>query len=274
MSERPPLLACDRVDVDLDGATALRHVSVTLRAGEWTAIVGPNGAGKSTLLRVLAGLLVPKSGAVWLGEQRLAALDARARARSIAWLGQQMRGDDDMRVRDAVALGRVAHTGLLGLPAAADARAVDAALSATGLEPLAARRLGSLSGGERQRAMLARALAADAPVLLLDEPANALDPAHQATLVRLLRLLRDAADPWAAGDANGAAPIRARALASVVHDLNMALMADRVIVMAAGRCIAEGTPDEIVRDGALARAFGDALDIVAHDGRWFVSLRA
>ena len=162
------------------GAVEVLHgLDLALPAGRWTCIVGPNGAGKSTLLKVLAGLL-PHTGEVRLLGTPLAALGGRQRARQLAWLGQNEGSAEDLSAWDVAMLGRLPHQAWLAAPSAADHAAVEQALRATQAWDWRDRPLGQLSGGERQRVLLARALAVQAQVLLMDEPLANLDPPHQA----------------------------------------------------------------------------------------------
>ncbi|HYF59924.1 MAG TPA: ABC transporter ATP-binding protein [Burkholderiaceae bacterium] len=233
------------------GARRVLHgTSVAIPRGALTAIVGPNGAGKSTLLSVLAGLHRADRGEVRLDGRPIGAWTARERARRLAWLSQHGEADGDLPVREVALLGRLPRHGLFGAPDAADRAAADAALRELDADALAARPLRALSGGERQRVLLARVLAAGAPTLLLDEPAAHLDPPHRRVLVHALRR-------------------RARegaAIAAVVHDLGLALAADRVVAMAAGRVVAEGAPGDAALRDALERTFDDAIRIVAVPG--------
>jgi len=237
----------------LGGREVVREVSLALQPGQWLAIVGPNGAGKSTLLKLLAGLLSPSAGQVQLHGRPLAHWPSRQRAQQVAWLAQQGEHPPELTVRDVVRLGRLPHLGLLGAPAAEDERLVQQAMAATECEAWAQRRMSELSGGERQRALLARALAVHAPVLLLDEPTTHLDPPHQVALVALLQRL---------AHADGLA------VAAVLHDLSLALQADRVAVMDQGRLRACGPCDDAAVRAALAEVFHHALRIERLDGQW------
>jgi iron complex transport system ATP-binding protein len=246
-------LSAHELCASLGGREVLAGVSCALQAGRWTAVVGPNGAGKSTLLRVLAGLLPATHGEVRLQDRPLSAWSARERAQRIAWLAQQPDTAVELAVRDVVLLGRLPHLGLIGAPGPQDEAIVEQAMALTECSAWRARRMDALSGGERQRALLARALAVQAPVLLLDEPTTHLDPPHQVALVRLLQQL-------AHGDG--------LAVASVLHDLSLALQADRLLVMERGRVAADGTCDDPQVQQALVRVFAHAIRIERLQGRW------
>jgi iron complex transport system ATP-binding protein len=259
-----PVLEADGLCVALGARPVLDRVSLRLAPGRWTAIVGPNGAGKSTLLSALAGLRPVAAGSLRLDGRPLSAWTPRERAMRIAWLGQHGEAEGDLAAREVVALGRLPHLGLLGAPGPADEAMVDAAMRETECEAFAGRRLDSLSGGERQRVLIARVLAVEAGVLLLDEPTTHLDAPHQRALTRSLR----------------ARAARGAAIATVLHDLGLALAADRLLVLAGGRVVADGPlTDSAVRE-ALVHAFDGAIRILrvpdgpaaagATDGRWTV----
>lgn len=241
------------IHATLAGRTVLMDVSLECRAGEWLALVGPNGAGKSTLLRCLSGLLKPQRGQITLGGRGLAEWSPRQRARQIAWLAQGDALDAELApaVLDVVQLGRIPHHGLLGGQTASDRSAVQSALDDTDSAAHSHRALDALSGGERQRVLLARALAAQATVLLLDEPTSHLDAPHQRLLARVLK--REAA--------------RGRAVVSVMHDLNLALAADRIAVMARGHLVAHGPCDSHAVHRAIEAVFDDAVAVQTVGGR-------
>lgn len=241
----------------------LHQVNLTCRAGQWMSVVGPNGAGKSTLLRCLAGLMATEARAVTLQGRDLTAWPRRERARQLAWLGQQMPEASEVEavsVRDAVALGRLPHQGWWSWPPASrssgdhhtDDHAIQQALLDTDTLALADRRLPSLSGGERQRVWLARALAVQAPVLLLDEPASHLDAPHVRLLARVLRQQA----------AQGVAVL------SAVHELSLALMADQVLVLSQGRVLALGNTSDPALHRAIESVFDQAVAIERIQGRW------
>ncbi len=237
------------VHVQLGEQRVLQGVSCSFAPG-WTAIVGPNGAGKSTLLRVLAGLLAPQSGSVELDARPLNAWSSRERATRIAWLAQQGEASGDLTARETVGLGRLAHLGLFASPSHADEAAIDTAMHATECSAWAQRRLHELSGGERQRVLVARALATDAPVLLLDEPTTHLDPPHQVAIARLLRRLS-----------------ATRTVVSVLHDVSLALQADRVVLLSGGRVQAQAHHNDPQLHAQLVAVFDDAIRIETHRGR-------
>jgi iron complex transport system ATP-binding protein len=260
-TDTTPLLQCRGLRVALGGQPVLHGIDLDLAPG-WTAIVGPNGAGKSTLLRALAGLQSMSQGDVRLGGDPLKPMPAAQRARRLAWLAQGGQTSGELNVRETVQLGRIAQRGLLGAQGADDARAVAHAMHETGCAAWASRPLHALSGGERQRVLLARVLATEAPLLLLDEPTTHLDAPHQVALARLFsRLARGTA-------AHGAR----RAVVTVLHDLPIALRADRVVVMQAGRVLAEGTPAEESLHRALEQVFDHAVQVRLGPQRAQISL--
>jgi iron complex transport system ATP-binding protein len=247
------LLRTERLSVSLGGGRVLDGVNLSLRSG-WTAIIGPNGAGKSTLLRCLAGLLRPESGQVLLRDKPLVQWPARERARQMAWLAQQGDATGELTVREIVQLGRLPHMGLFAEPSAEDDAQVQQAMAATECAAWPHRRLNELSGGERQRVLLARALAVDAPILLLDEPTTHLDPPHQVALVRLFKRLA-----------------AHRTVVTVLHDLPLALHADRLVVMRSGCVVAEGGHDDPKIHAALIEVFDHAIRI-ERTGERFMAL--
>jgi iron complex transport system ATP-binding protein len=238
-------LRAEGLVLQLGGRAVVDGVSLALRSGQWAALVGPNGAGKSTLLSLLAGLRAADAGRIWLQGRALAEWRPRERARQLAWLSQQGEADGDIAARDVVRLGRLPRHGLFGSPDAADEAAVDAAMAETECSAYAGRRLRELSGGERQRVLLARALAVQAPLLLLDEPTTHLDAPHQRSLLQGL----------AARARQGAAVL------AVLHDLNLALAADRVLVMHEGQLRADGPPGDPTVQATLVAVFDAAFSI-------------
>jgi iron complex transport system ATP-binding protein len=247
------MISAHALQVRLGDRPVLHGITLAFPPG-WTAIVGPNGAGKSTLLRALAGLQPLHGGEVTLAGRPLSQWSARDRARQLAWLAQQAEASGELTVRDVVHLGRLPQLGLFAHPGAEDEAIVQQAMRDTECQPWQHRRLSELSGGERQRVFLARALAVQAPVLLLDEPTTHLDPPHQVALVRLMR--------------QTARLGRAQVVVSVLHDLSLALAADRLVVLAAGQVRAVGRCDAPDVQAALVEVFGGAIRIVQVDGQW------
>ncbi|MDO8719656.1 MAG: ABC transporter ATP-binding protein [Polaromonas sp.] len=229
----------------------LHNISLALPAARWTSIVGPNGAGKSTLLKVLAGLLA-HSGDVALLGQPLADLRGRARAQQLSWLGQNESSADDLTVYDVAMLGRLPHQAWLAPASSADHAAVERALLATQAWDWRARPLGHLSGGERQRVLLARALAVEAQVLLMDEPLANLDPPHQTDWLLMVRSLV----------ASG------KTVVSVLHEISFALQADELVVMDQGRITHQGACHHAATHRALEDVFDHRIAIHPLAGQW------
>jgi iron complex transport system ATP-binding protein len=227
------------------GPRAVLHaVDLSLHAGEALALVGPNAAGKSTLMHALAGLLPVADGEVRLEDRPLGAWDRDALARTVAFVSASDDVPPLLTVEDRAALGRYPHRGALRPLTAEDRAAVARALEATGTTSLARRRIDTLSAGERQLATLARGLAQEPRVLLLDEPGAHLDVGHQLQLFRALDAVR----------------ARGVAVLAVVHDLQRAAAwAGRVVLLADGRVSAEGAPATVLGSAACAEAFGVAI---------------
>ncbi len=244
-------LQLDLSALALQGQPILHGIQISLPRAGWVAVVGPNGAGKSTLLRALAGLL-PMQGQVMLLGRPLADWPARERARSLAWLGQTEGPPTELPAREVVMLGRLPHRAWLAPPSAADHAAVEQAMRATQSWDWRARPLSQLSGGERQRVLLARLLAVQAQVLLMDEPLAHLDPPHQSDWLALAREL----------------VAQGRCVVSALHELNVALRADQLLVMQSGRVLHLGPPDDAATRAALQVAFEHRLRLKQVEGDW------
>jgi iron complex transport system ATP-binding protein len=237
-----PHIGLDGVGARLGGREALSEVTLEARGGALIALVGPNGAGKSTLLRAMAGL-APYSGRIAVDGEDLATMDADARARRISFLPQGRAAHWPMSVERVVALGRLPHGAQGPAMSARDEEAVARAMAAADVTGLRERRIDQLSGGERARALLARALAGEAPILLADEPMEALDPAHRIAIMETLE----------AEAARGALVIAA------MHDLSLAAQfSSRAIVLHRGRLDAYGPTAEILNLERIARVYGVA----------------
>ncbi|MDE2973725.1 MAG: ABC transporter ATP-binding protein [Gemmatimonadota bacterium] len=229
----------------------MRGISASVRPGRLLAVVGPNGAGKTTLLKLLAGSLRPQEGEVRLDERLLDDFADRRRARALAVVPQSESSPFPVTVRETVTMGRYAHLGPWERGGSRDRAVVGRALERCAAASFAGRRLDELSGGELQRVRIARALAQEAPVLLLDEPAAGLDLRYRMELFHLLRELR----------ADGLAVL------VVTHDLNLAArFADRLLFLDRGRVRARGAPAEVLSREMLEDVYEWPLRLVAHPG--------
>ena len=234
------LLAKD-ITVVAGDATLVRDASLSLKTGELVAILGPNGAGKTSLLRALLGMTDIEGGTATLEQKDCANLPATERAKLLSYLPQRRPLAWPNKVRDIVALGRLAHGAALGRLSPQDAEAVSSAIIACDLESLADRNADTLSGGEIARVHFARALAARAPLLIADEPTAALDPLHQLGIAKLIREFVDS---------GGGALV-------VLHDVALAArFADRLIWMREGRIVATGTPAETLSAQLMQEVYG------------------
>jgi len=244
-----PLLDVQGLDVRLGGVVVLADAAITLHPGEVVGVLGPNGAGKSTLLRAITRQVQPERGAITLAGQPLAAYSARAFARRVAVVQQLPEAPPELPVRELVLLGRHPHLGLLDRESGRDRAVAADALAEVGLTALADRPLGTLSGGQRRRVFIARALAQEPQVLLLDEPTANLDVQAQGELGDLLRRLAR----------------RGVGVLTVLHDLSFAaLLCDRVVLLAAGRVRGTGTAAEVLTEAAVRAAYGAAVEVIRH----------
>jgi iron complex transport system ATP-binding protein len=249
----------ESLSVRLAGRTVVDAVSATISPGELVVLVGANGAGKSSLLRAGLGLLPAASGTSRIGAADPARMRPQERARQVAYLPQSRPLAWPLSVADVVALGRFSHGVGGGRLAADDQAAIARALAATSLTNFASRRTDQLSGGELARVHLARALAAEAPLLAADEPTAGLDPAQALAVMETLKSY------CAKG---GAALV-------ILHDLALAArFADRVLVMAEGRLIASGPPEQALSPKVLATAFGLRGQIAVVEGTPVLAVHA
>jgi iron complex transport system ATP-binding protein len=229
------------LSVAYDGALAVGRFDEILRSGEWVCLIGPNGAGKSSVLRAAAGL-VAYEGSIAIDQTEIPTTSARWRARHVAYVPQSPVIPPDMSVRDYVLLGRNPYVRHFASESSRDHEVVTEVMERLDLGGFASRRLGTLSGGERQRLVIARALAQEAPVLLLDEPTSALDIGHQQQALELVDGLRRE---------------RGLTVVSAMHDLTLAGMyADRLVLLHQGYAVASGTAREVLRPETLAEFYG------------------
>ena len=241
-------LHAENASAAIAGRLIIDGVSIKVGAGSLTALIGPNGAGKSTLIRVLSGVSKPTDGRVLFNGADWNDTPRRERARLVALVEQDPTTDLAITVRDTVALGRTPYSGLFGGESAGDRASVDAALAATQTAQFADRDLSTLSGGERQRVQLARALAQQPQLLLLDEPTSHLDIGAQLEVMHVLRMLAN----------DGLAVLTA------LHDLNLAAHADQVVVLAAGRVVAAGAPAAVLTSELIGEVYGVTATVLAH----------
>lgn len=244
--------------VSLSGKAIVDQVSLKADDGQWLALVGPNGAGKTTTLRAMARLL-KSTGSLRIAGRDIHHMRRRELAQHIAYVPQQPMFPPDMTVTDYALLGRTPHLGLLAGPSQADREICGNILARMGLREYADRKLGSLSGGERQRMVLARALAQQAPVLLLDEPTSALDLGRRIDALELVDELRVE---------------RSLTVVTVVHDLTLAgQFADALALLHEGRLVRAGTPAEVLREDVLGDVYDAAVRVVEDRGHLLVTSR-
>lgn len=229
---------------------ALRLVSLSLGTGELVGLVGPNGSGKSTLIRAITRLVRPLGGHIRLDGKEVGRLSQRELARWAAVVPQNPYLPDAFTVLEVALMGRTPHLGLLQSEGRADLAAVRRALEQTDVWRLASRRMGELSGGERQRVLVARALAQETPLLLLDEPTAHLDMGHQAAVLDLVRQLCRRGG---------------KAVLAAVHDLSLAgQYCDRLVMLNEGRIVGEGKPEEVLSPQLLASVYGTRVSVFPH----------
>ncbi|MDQ2855050.1 MAG: ABC transporter ATP-binding protein [Acidobacteriota bacterium] len=246
------MLEARNITINYGARQAVAGVSLKLKAGQITAIVGPNGAGKSTLLRALNGALKPTAGEILLDEVPLKSFARRAISRRIAAVAQEADMRFPVTVLEFVLGGRYAwaSTGAWGWETSRDLEIAHEVLKETELAAFGGRIMNELSGGERQRAVLARALATEATILLLDEPTANLDLGHQAAI---LALVRDRCDHRGAN------------AAVVTHDINLAAeFADRLLLLKDGRPVALGAPGEVLTEKLVGEVFEVKVLVDAH----------
>ena len=234
------MIRIEGLSVSLGGSEILSGVDLTVSAGEWVTVIGPNGAGKSTLLRAVGGRLAHR-GSIFLNGTHVSALSRRELARTVAVVAQTPVVPPGMSVTDYVLLGRTPYISPLGRESARDLAVVEGVLERLDLTPFVGRLLATLSGDERQRVFLARALAQEAPLLLLDEPTSALDIGHQQDVLELVDYLRRDRD---------------LTVLATMHDLSVAgEYADRLVLVAGGRVVAAGPPAEVLTEELLTTQY-------------------
>lgn len=243
-------LTTDALSFSFSHRLILDRITMEMRAGEVVVLLGANGAGKTTLLRSLCRQLRPDSGSVAISERDIHLLTRRALAQNIAFMPQHENRQSELTVYEVVSLGRTPHCGWWTPFSKEDIRIIDESLQATGLADERERQVTQLSGGEWKRMMLARALAQDAPILLLDEPTAGLDLKYQFDVLdRIRRMAKE----------------RNLVVVVTLHDLNHAAMfGDRLALLAEQTLIAVGTAREVLTPNLIRRAFNFTVTIIDH----------
>lgn len=247
------MITWDGVEVSYDGRKVLGPVTVDVGDGEWLGLIGPNGAGKTTMIKAAVGV-VAHVGTISLGGRK------RRLGVDVAWMPQRPHLPEEMGVADYAMLGRTPHLGYLAAETKHDVDTVYRALEKLDLLAFARRPLGTLSGGEAQRAVMARALAQEAPVLLLDEPTASLDVGHAVEVLDVLDQLRKA---------------EGLTVVSAAHDLTLAgRYADRLLLVSGGRVVADGSPGEVLTESHLKAHYGAGIRVIEdRDGPIVVPMR-
>ena len=248
------------VSLSRNSTVVLQNINLAIPEGEWTSIVGPNGAGKSTLVQALAGLL-PYEGSIQIGGAELRSIAIKARAQHIAWLEQASSVPDGLdfglRVYDIAMLGRLPHQNWLSIPSAEDHRVVEQAMRQTAVWELRERFFSQLSGGERQRVLLARLFAAQAAILLMDEPIANLDPPHQADWLQWQSTLSD----------------QGKTSITVLHEIQFALQAENLILLGKKGVHHQGKSDDPLTHQALIDLFDGRIELAKLDNHWVALAR-
>ncbi|MBI4337223.1 MAG: ABC transporter ATP-binding protein [Chloroflexi bacterium] len=247
---RGPALSVEGLVAGYRGRAVLRGVTLSVSQGAVVGLVGPNGCGKTTLFRVVSGVLRPAAGRVWVAGRDLAPLGLRERARLVAVTPQTAALPPRYTALQVVLMGRTPHLRLLAWEGAHDGQVARQAMVLTETWHLAGRPVGELSGGERQRVLLARALAQEAPLLLLDEPTASLDLTGQTMVLEaVLRAQQE----------QGGTVLLA------THDLTLAAtVCHRLVLLHDGQVLAEGTPREVLTGPLIAQAYGVQVEVVQH----------
>ncbi len=233
------IIRVEGISWSYDGVRGISDVSVEIRRGEILGIIGPNGSGKTTLLRCLAGLLKPH-GAIYIDGRNLSRINARELARILSYIPSEYEGQPSLTVYEVVSAGRTPHMRGVWWESGEDEAIIWESMSVMGVDEMAERRVGELSSGEKQKVRLARALAQQPKIILVDEPTSHLDPRNQIEIMKVLRLMT----------------LKGASVIAVLHDLNLAsLYSDRILVLKDGRVVACGKPSEILDEKLLREVF-------------------
>jgi iron complex transport system ATP-binding protein len=246
----------ENIRFSYDGVEVLKGLSISLRKERMVGLLGANGAGKSTLLRILTGILNPKSGRLLYGGKELTRLDKREIAKRIAYIPQDSTFGFPFSVQEVVLMGRAPYVGRFEFERERDLQIAISAMETVGISHLKDRPITEISGGEKQLASLARALAQEPEVMVLDEPATFLDVKHKTRIMKLLRSLKSE---------------RGISVIAATHDVFSALFYfDEIIMLKDGRIFAEGSVEEVLKQEVLTAVYGIEVTVRRENGRIFV----
>lgn len=249
------LIDINNLNISYSEKVILNNLHLNINMGEILALVGPNGAGKTTLVRAITGVLPCNPGCIVLDGVDINKLSHNERSRYIAVVPQARDLPEFFTVYQTVMIGRTPYLNWLGKPGITDHKAVRNALQLTQTDELAGRLVGDLSGGEQQRVLLAKALAQDAKIWVMDEPTTHLDFHHQSRFMNAVKKLVDE---------------RQLAVLMVVHDLNLiACYADKVAVLENGKIMTCGKPEEVLTESTLTRVFNVPVHVINHPDTGF-----
>ena len=240
-----PAIDVTNLSYSYENTEVLKSLSFQIRKGGFFIILGPNGSGKTTLLKLFAGILKPAKGRIRLLDRPLETYSLKSLALNIAFVPQSAPVDFPFTVSEVVRMGRAPHLGMLALPQEKDLSIAHQAMTITGVDHLADRKIHQLSGGESQRVFIARAICQETDMILLDEPTASLDLAHQIRIMDLLIKLKEKKDIT---------------VVMVSHDVNLAAMyGQHLLLLEAGRIISRGTPDDVLTIENLNSVYGCRL---------------
>ena len=246
----------ENIRFSYDGVEVLKGLSISLRKERMVGLLGANGAGKSTLLKILTGILNPKSGRLLYGGKELTRLDKREIAKRIAYIPQDSTFGFPFSVQEVVLMGRAPYVGRFEFERERDLQIAISAMETVGISHLKDRPITEISGGEKQLASLARALAQEPEVMVLDEPATFLDVKHKTRIMKLLRSLKSE---------------RGISVIAATHDVFSALFYfDEIIMLKDGRIFAEGSVEEVLKQEVLTAVYGIEVTVRRENGRIFV----
>lgn len=250
-SAREPLIATRHLGIGYPGFAVGRDIELSVAPGEVLCLLGPNGSGKTTLFKTMLGLIPTQAGEVLIGGRPMASLPRKDIARRIAYVPQAHAAQFPYRVIDMVVMGRTAHLGLFAAPSSADRDKAHEALRTLGIDHLAEAEYTRISGGQRQLALIARALAQDAPAIIMDEPTASLDFGNQVVVLSEIKRLKHAG----------------LAIVLSTHDPDHAFsVADTVALLHDGHLIAQGKPASVLTPQALKTVYGVSVSLIGTDG--------